>query len=353
MEIQERESTVTQEKGTQKKHYGAIDGLRTIACLGIVLMHMASNNDYKIGGFFYKNMIPSFTNFVFLFMAVSAFGMCCGYYERIIYNKISVTEFYGKRFQKVFPFFAVLVLLDVIMSPSVNALYEAFADLTLLFGFLPGAGNIEVIGVGWFVGLIFVFYLIFPFFCFLLEDRKRAWISFGIGIAYNITCVNYFETDRRNILYCGCFFLAGGLVYLYKDEIENLVDRVNGARWILLAMVVVSIVLYYLLAPLLNDAAMSCLLVSAVLLIYAVSDRGGYRRTLLNNGFVRFFSSISMEVYLSHMVIFRLGGKLHLNTVFGNGWLQYIVTVLYVVVGAVVFALALQKIISVAKRKLP
>lgn len=34
-----------------KKHYGAIDGLRTIACLGIIMMHMAANNSYSISGF--------------------------------------------------------------------------------------------------------------------------------------------------------------------------------------------------------------------------------------------------------------------------------------------------------------
>lgn len=62
----------------ERKHYGAIDGLRAIAAIGIVMMHVASNNSYEISGFVYEQVIPSFTNFVFLFMTVSAFGMCCG-----------------------------------------------------------------------------------------------------------------------------------------------------------------------------------------------------------------------------------------------------------------------------------
>ena len=68
----------------KKEYYGAIDGLRTIACIGIVMMHIATNNSYHISGFLYNSIIPSFTNFVFIFMAVSAFGMCCGYYKKII-----------------------------------------------------------------------------------------------------------------------------------------------------------------------------------------------------------------------------------------------------------------------------
>ncbi|MDB2008580.1 acyltransferase family protein [[Clostridium] symbiosum] len=108
------------------------------------------------------------------------------------------------------------------MSSSKAALCEAFADLTLLFGFLPGAGNITVIGVGWFLGLVFVFYLIFPFFCVLLENRRRAWMAFSVCLAYNLVCSNYFDVGRNNILYSACFFLAGGLIYLYRDEISKL-----------------------------------------------------------------------------------------------------------------------------------
>lgn len=83
------------------EHYGAIDGLRTIAAVGIVMMHIRANNNYAISGFIYDTVIASFTNFVFLFMAVSAFGMCCGYYEKIITNQISVSNFYKKRIQKM------------------------------------------------------------------------------------------------------------------------------------------------------------------------------------------------------------------------------------------------------------
>ena len=37
-------------------------------------------------------------------MIISAFGMCCGYYNKIENNEISVNEFYKKRFQKILPF---------------------------------------------------------------------------------------------------------------------------------------------------------------------------------------------------------------------------------------------------------
>lgn len=154
----------------ERKHYDAIDGLRTIACFGIVLMHVAANNRYDISGFVYNKLIASFTNFVFLFMVISAFGMCCGYFDKVLNNQISLETFYLKRYSKILPFFAFLVLIDIIMSPSKASLIEGFADVTLLFGLFPN--NISVIGVGWFLGLIFAFYLIFPFFCVLIKTKK-------------------------------------------------------------------------------------------------------------------------------------------------------------------------------------
>ena len=248
-----------------KEHYGAIDALRTVACIGIMMMHLRANNEYEIGGYFYNTVIPSFTNFVFLFMTVSAFGMCCGYYEKVKNQQISLSDFYAKRFKKILPFFGILVLIDVVLSPSRGALYEAFADLTLLFGFLPNAGNISVIGVGWFLGLVFVFYLCFPFFCVLLETKRRAWLAFVVSLLYNFACATYFEVGRSNILYSACFFLAGGLIYLYRHELAKL------KLWLAVVLVAAAVILYYLM----GGYAMNCLLVSVTLLICAIVMGGG------------------------------------------------------------------------------
>lgn len=137
-----------------------------IACIGIVMMHIATNNSYSISRFIYNTMVPSFTNFVFLFMIVVVFGVCCGFYEQIMNNTISFCNFYEKRFKKVLLFLGLFVLLDFAILPPIDALYEVFVDLTLLFGFLPNARNISVIGIGWFLELIFVFYILFLFFAY-------------------------------------------------------------------------------------------------------------------------------------------------------------------------------------------
>lgn len=46
-------------------------------------------------------------------------------------------------------------------------------------------------------------------------------------------------------------------------------------------------------------------------------------------------------------MIFRVVEKLGINRMMGDGWLQYIVTVVLVLGGATVFAVVMQKVISI------
>ena len=322
----------------ERKHYDGIDGLRTIACFGIVLMHVQANNNYDISGFVYDKLIASFTNFVFLFMVISAFGMCCGYLDKVLNNQISLETFYFKRYSKILPFFAFLVLIDIIMSPSKESLIEGFADVTLLFGLFPN--DISVIGVGWFLGLIFAFYLIFPFYCVLIKTKKRACAVFIISLLLNYIGGSYFDIERTNIIYCLCYLIVGGLIYLYRKELEQFSSKF---QWISLGVIIVTAVLYYII----GDNTITMLLVSVSMLIYAL----GRTRGILSNQFTKFISSISMEIYLSHMVIFRVIERLGLNTIIGNGWGQYIVTVVIVLVITTIFSVVMKKILHLLGEK--
>ena len=91
-----------------------------------------------------------------------------------------------------------------------------------------------------------------------------------------------------------------------------------------------------------------CLLVSSVLLIYAILKAGG----ILQNRVTKFFSGISMEIYLSHMFIFRVIEKMGINTLLGSGWIQYITTVVIVIAGASVFAIVMQHVFNYISNKL-
>lgn len=73
---------------------------------------------------------------------------------------------------------------------------------------------------------------------------------------------------------------------------------------------------------------------------------------VLENRITGFFSSISMEFYLAHMVLFRVIEKLGLNTVLGNGWGQYLLTVVLVLAATALFAVVAKQAIRFATEKL-
>lgn len=58
-----------------------------------------------------------------------------------------------------------------------------------------------------------------------------------------------------------------------------------------------------------------------------------------------------MEIYLSHMVIFRIVEKLGLNRIIGNGWIQYSFTVVIVLCGTILFSIVMEKMIGLAEKR--
>lgn len=262
------------------ERYEGIDGLKAYTILGIALMHVLSNGKYELGGFVFAQLIPAFTNLVFLFMMVSGFGMCCGYYQKIIDRKISMEEFYSKRYIKIWPYFALLCALDFVISPSKNSLFEVFANLTLCQGLLPNA-NISVIGVSWTLAVIFVFYMLFPFFCFLLGNKKRAWGVAVIAFVFNFVCSNYFNAGRKNIVYDAIYFIVGGLIFLYRKE---LVGFVSKHKVIAGAILLAATVTYFAL----GSSTLTMLFFCVAALVYTLGCNGG----ILVNPVAKFLGGI-------------------------------------------------------------
>lgn len=340
-----------------KERYEGIDGLKAYAIIGIALMHVLSNGNYDLGGFVFGRLIPSFTNLVFLFMMVSGFGMCCGYYQKFKDKQISVGDFYAKRYNKIWPYFALLCTLDFVMSPSKSALYEVFANLTLCQGLLPNM-NISVIGVSWTLAVIFVFYLLFPFVCFLLENKKRAWIAFGCALIYNFVCSIYFFDEahiaesavvnfsaRTNILYCAIYFIVGGLIFLYRKELAEFARK---HKFIAGTILLIATVTYFAV----GGNTLTMLLFCVAALVYTLGCKGG----VLVNPVAKFLGGICFEIYLCHMVIYRVLEKSHLVHLFGNGLLAYIFTAVAVICGSVMFSVCakwfLNKIKSIVKERI-
>ncbi len=309
--------------------YESLNGLRTISCIGIVLMHVLANLNYPLKNVFVIKLVNSFTNFVYLFMMISAFSMCCGYYEKIKNNQISLEKFYSKRIKKIVPFFYLLVILELIYHHNINSLIESFADITLMFGFLPR--SLDVIGVGWFLGLIFIFYMIFPFFVFLFSNKKRALIVTITSFFMNLAAIIYFKVSRINMFYSFVYFCLGGIIYLYKDKI---IEFANKRKIFCLLLTILSIITYYIVPENKYIFNLELLIMFGLILSYCISTNN----KILNNNIANFISNVSLEIYLSHMFIFQIINRLNLTKILGNNYVSYIVICILVLFETILFS---------------
>ncbi len=355
-------------EGIKPRRYDNLDGLRTVAAIGVLLMHVLFNGAYVAesasDNFFVRVFVQSLLGrggeFIHLFLIISGFALCCGYYERFKNNQLSLDTFYKRRYFKVFPFFALLVLCDIFATAifggfSVATIYEAFANLTLAFGLFP-APNMTVVGVAWTLGAIFGFYILFPFFVFLLWTKRRAWITFFISLGVYFVCTVYFVNDgipvAANTVRWFCCFVAGGLIYLYREPLEGFLEN---KVWLGMIFIVVGI-LFALMMPKLNTGTAADAIVNVLRFLFGFSLAliGSLTKTtkILSNRVTKFVSGISLEIYLSHMLIFRVLEKIGLLHLFPWAWFSYLFAIVLVLAGAIGLALAYQSVERLIVRKI-
>lgn len=342
------------------EYYNSLDGLRTLSCFSIIAMHIALNTNYQISGFLWDRFIPSLTWLVYLFLIISGFGMCAGYLDRFHNGTIDLETFYKRRYTKILPFLFFLIALEMIWEPSVTNLYEGSIEAMLMHGLLPN-NEMNVLGVSWTLGVIFLFYLLFPFFTVLLKTKRRAWLTLAASLWLSFICEQYFFnpyfvtesfTPRHSFLYCAPLFCGGGIAYLYRYGIKKMC---KDYRWIVLGICIVASVLYYAI-PSRGENFDLTFCKSFILFMLWFCYAVGVDSYLLSNKIVRFFGGISMEMYLAHMVIFRAIEKIRLLYIFGDfgikGWISYITVFLMVVLGLVLLIQVYKKVIMYFKNKI-
>lgn len=325
---------------SEVKKYRNIDALRSFGCLAIIAWHVKANTNFNGGGVLTERIIPSFDYLVYLFMIISGFGMCNGYYQKLKDGNYDLNKFYSRRYKKTVPFFSILIIVNCILEFNRENIFEGLMEITMLFGFLPN-NSLSVIGVAWTLGAIFAFYIIFPFVVFLLNDKRKGIISLIVTLGITYMCQSYFMTEkfvtsnftmRHSFLFCLPYFLSGGLIYLYRNELSATVNL--HKRAVLLGCVILAV--GYLLSP--DEIGGFDMIVPKTLILYSamVCAVLGEQNKWLSNRFTKFISEISMEMYLAHMVVFRVVEKLHIEKVCDNAILRYVITYFMVVLLLVV-----------------
>lgn len=342
------------------RHYASIDGLRVISCISIIAMHIQANTEYAIteagvSGFLYHHFVPALTWLVYLFLMISGFGMCAGYLKRFQDGTVELESFYKKRYAKILPFFGFLLIIALAFEPSLVNFYEATVEAMFLHGLLPN-NAMNVLGVCWTLGVIFLFYLLFPAFTVLMKSKRRAWVALVASLWINFICQQYFFTEtfvtelftpRHSFIYCLPLFIAGGLVYLYRNEIRAVCGR---HRWGILLLCILVTVIYFIYKVYGVRPRVEYYILLPVFMLW-LSYVVGVDSKILSCKAMRYLGSISMEMYLAQMIIFRLVEKMKLLYVLGTGWLGFLMSTAMTVIGLMIFIECYKRILVPIVRK--
>jgi peptidoglycan/LPS O-acetylase OafA/YrhL len=144
--------------------------------------------------------------------------------------------------------------------------------------------------------------------------------------------------------------LIGGLIFKYLDILKKIANIRNILLLLIFSFILAFSVYFYLSN---YQSLIGLLLVTSCTIVVAISlnFKHGLGRYLLSNKLMCFLSSISMEIYLCHMVIFRGWEKFGLTAVTENHILQYIITSVLTVLGAIAFSYTLKSCISLVSAK--
>ena len=71
--------------------------------------------------------------------------------------------------------------------------------------------------------------------------------------------------------------------------------------------------------------------------------RGGAKK---NNCLINFLSNLSLEIYLSHMLVFRVVQKFNRIFLIKNGCFEYMITVIIVLLGTIIFSYILKNMLA-------
>ena len=189
-----------------------------------------------------------------------------------------------------------------------------------------------------------MFYISYPFFVFLIDNKKRAWIVLILSIAMSWTAASYFSSsdfvlkpiDRIYMIFSAPFFILGGIIFHYRQRISNVSKKHGewyGYVWLIVVITIILLrVGMSLTIP--ESIVLPELFIMSILLLYAISSND----TILNNPLTRYLSGISLEIYLCHMMLYRVVEMLHLERFVPNGNILYPLTCVLVMGGAIIFS---------------
>lgn len=317
---------VKPDTSTTGKHIAALDGLRGIAILMVLMLHMLWSNTNPEGGFlirFFARAISAGGLGVDLFFALSGF-LITGILYDTLHSSRFFRNFYARRSLRVFPLYYAFVALVVVISLSMGGRWHAGLIGILTYNIIqPHAPVTDSTWVNlnhfWSLAVEEQFYLCWPVVVYLLRSKRRiAWAAIiGAMISFSIRCYIQWSGLRNGNPYMGYSWPPARLdALLFGSALAMLVrsqwrERVLQAAPVAFACGVALLIGYGAYRGSLeaiSDAWMQslglfCAGLTSCAAIAASLRRGSRFETVMSYSVLRFFGRYSYGLYVVHYTI--------------------------------------------------
>jgi peptidoglycan/LPS O-acetylase OafA/YrhL len=307
---------------SRKDHFKALDGLRGLAVLLVILSHASIDNVFLFPGADFTGMgKPG----VFLFFVLSAYlldrQIIVGFVSGRA-NKRFWANYFLRRFMRIFPMYIIALLIfygcyKAGFATPIHDLPTIWKHLTLQEGF----------GIFWSIAVEFKYYFLSPLimaFChYVLKwDLKKVTIFLVALMGISVYLQAKYKFDEITLVRYLPVFLLGTLLSIYEVLLEKKTDlktfksnALEYAGWLCLLLIIISIPSVYAKLFLsegqkypLSDSIfyVPYAIVWSVILLAAKYGSKQYLKRFFQLTAMRILGVISFSAYLFHLLVLKV-----------------------------------------------
>ena len=289
------------------KYIPAIDGLRAIAALSVILFHA------------FPNLIPGGYIGVDIFFVISGYLITNIIVAQVSSGIFSFKDFYARRIRRIFPAL-IIVLVSVYALGWFVMMADEFKQLGkhigagagfianwaywLESGYFDESHELKPLLNLWSLGVEEQFYIFWPcIILFLLKFKRNLrgalFLLVGISFLINIFLIKDHQSATFYLPFSRFWELGlGGILALEKDAINKW--NINSLGIFVIGAVAICVPLFFLSSQSLFPGWAALTPVLGTALILSSIHRGGFGNSLLSNKVLVYLGLISYPLYLWH-----------------------------------------------------
>ena len=278
---------------------------------------------------------------VSFFFMLSGFVLSLAYGAKVTSNGFQTRSLLLRQLLKFYPLHILMLTAFVVLDARLGRFYDwqhLLPNVLLLQSWIPYDEYYFVAnGSSWFLCDILFFYVLFGFAyrkLNLMRTTRLLLLGIVVLVMYVILAYSIPLNSVNSILYASPltrlidFCLGILMCRLYRSDIcadferylaKSKTNTISFIEIILFAFLIVSFFVYGAMSQRLRCAALFWLVIPQLLLFFAISDKkGGFITHWLQHPLLLWFASISLEIYLTHMLVFRVVNSVLTSLGFSN-----------------------------------